>query len=108
MPFPAPTVDAKGGGGVKDGKGLKGFIVGGVKNLLTGRPTYWKSTRAGFPKSSWSFLAEPLRPALFLLLPLLMKVFTKAATAKHATIILRGAEKVMVERRDAETIEWKL
>jgi hypothetical protein len=51
----------------------------------------------------WSFL-EPLRPALSL--PL-MVVATRAATAKHATRILRGViEKVMVERSgDVKTIE---
>jgi hypothetical protein len=39
---------------------------------------------------------EPLRPALSL--PLI-EVATRAATAKHATMILRGREKVMVEKR---------
>jgi hypothetical protein len=52
--------------------------------------------------SNWSCL-EPLRPVLSL--PL-MTAATKAAIAKHAHIILRGAEKVMVERSDVEKIEW--
>jgi hypothetical protein len=43
---------------------------------------------------SWSILV-PLRPSE-LSLPF-MTVATKAAMAKHATMILRGAEKVMVE-----------
>jgi hypothetical protein len=42
----------------------------------------------------WSFL-DPLRPALFTLPPL-MVVATKAATAKHATIIFMGVERVML------------
>jgi hypothetical protein len=42
---------------------------------------------------SWSILV-PLRPELSL--PF-MTVTTKAAMEKHATMILRGAEKVMVE-----------
>jgi hypothetical protein len=58
--------------------------------------------------TSWSFL-EPLRPALSLPLPLSMVVATRAATAKHAAIILRGVETVMVEiSGGAETIEWKI
>jgi hypothetical protein len=40
-----------------------------------------------------SFLPDPLRPALAL--PL-MAVFTKAATAKHARIILMEVESVMI------------
>jgi hypothetical protein len=51
----------------------------------------------------WSFL-DPLRPTLFLL-PL-MAVAIKAATAKHATTILTGVDRVMMKIRDAETIEW--
>jgi hypothetical protein len=54
------------------------------------------TTDGGAPTNCWSFL-DPLRPALALL-PL-MAVATKAATAKQATMILKGVEKVMVERK---------
>ena len=54
-----------------------------------------------FDGENWSF-REPLRPPLSL--PL-MAVATRAATAKHATVILMGVDKVMVERSDAESIE---
>jgi homoserine dehydrogenase len=54
------------------------------------------------PTGIWSFL-EPLRPALSL--PFMVVATNKAATAKHATMILRGVEKVMVEIRYAETTE---
>jgi hypothetical protein len=47
-------------------------------------------------KSVDSFL-DPLRPALSL--PLILAVATNAATTKHATIILKGIERVMVLER---------
>jgi hypothetical protein len=53
-----------------------------------------KMLNAGLVWLPWSFLAEPLRPPLAL--PPNMAEFTKAATPKHATIILMGVERVML------------
>jgi hypothetical protein len=46
---------------------------------------------------NWSFLAEPLRPAALvsLLVPLIV-VATKAAAAKHATMIFMGVERIVL------------
>jgi hypothetical protein len=80
-----------------------GFNGGGGLRVMTIPNELAIMLLTAFDGVYWSCL-EPLRPALSL--PLIA-VATKAATAKHATIILRGAEKVMA-KRDAETIEWKI
>jgi hypothetical protein len=89
------SVDGDGGGG--GGGGLIVLMI--LAELKTTLFTAW----VGRLPTNWSFL-EPLRPALSL--PL-MEVATKAATAKQATIILMGEERVMVGNVGNVKLVWE-
>jgi hypothetical protein len=96
------TVAAPGGGAAKIA-GLRAVMIAFElkKMLFTARLGF-----AGGKPANWSFLAEPLRPALVSLLPpLVMTVATKAATAKHARIILREERVMMVYRKGKKKVQ---